>query len=230
MYYWLSDELEFPHPKNANDEGILAVGGDLSVERMLLAYTYGIFPWYNEDEPILWWFPNPRFVLYPNEIYISKTMRQVLRRGIFEIKMDTAFEQVIEHCAQTPRPDQDGTWLQPALRDVYIQLHRLGYAHSVEAWQDGKLVGGLYGVALGRIFCGESMFAHVSNASKACLITLVQYLEKQGFILIDCQVETEHLASMGGRSIAAADFWQHIEANHERLDETLRGQWHFPTK
>lgn len=226
--YWLSEDLVFPHPKYADEDGLLAVGGDLSMQRLLLAYENGIFPWYNAGEPIMWWSPNPRFVLFPTEIAISKSMRKIIRKKTFEIQYDTAFEQVINACSSTPRIGQTGTWLIPEMIEAYIQLHQLGLAHSIETWQDGQLVGGLYGVALGKCFFGESMFSHVSNASKTALIHLAQTLANQNYMLMDCQVHTPHLESMGARHIPRKEFMDYLDRNKE--NPTLQKSWsHFAT-
>lgn len=198
--------LWFPPVEMAQEDGLLAYGGDLSVERLLLAYRSGIFPWFNEDEPPLWWSPDPRMVLFPEELVVSKSMRSVLRKEVFEFKVDTAFEEVIRACAATPRPGQDGTWITDDIIHAYTELHRLGYAHSAEAWQDGMLVGGLYGIRLGHAFFGESMFSHVPNASKAAFIQYVQLLAADGVEIIDCQVYTAHLESLGARGIGREEF------------------------
>lgn len=221
--YRLSRELSFPHPRYADADGLLALGGDLSPQRLLLAYQYGIFPWYSPGEPILWWSPDPRWVLFPEQIRISKTMRQVAQRNLFEIRYDTAFEAVIAACSSMERPGQDGTWIVPDIQRAYTQLHEYGLAHSVEAWQGDQLVGGLYGVSLGKVFYGESMFAKVSNASKAAFIHLAQSLQKRNFYLIDCQVHTEHLESLGACSLPREDFLQYLEKN--AVEETLKGKW-----
>jgi leucyl/phenylalanyl-tRNA--protein transferase len=221
--YWLNTELVFPDPRYAPEEGLLAAGGDLSPQRLLMAYQYGIFPWYNEGEPILWWSPDPRFVLYPSAIKISKSMRRILRKGIFEVRFDTAFDAVLQHCAAIERAGQNGTWLIPEMQAAYQKLHHYGYAHSVETWQDGELVGGLYGVSLGRCFFGESMFSTVSNASKVALITLAQQLDKRGFELIDCQAETKHLASMGAAFMPRTLFLDFLTQN--RAYPTQQGSW-----
>lgn len=226
--YWLSEDLVFPHPKYADEDGLLAAGGDLSMQRLLLAYQNGIFPWYNAGEPIMWWAPNPRFVLFPSEVRLSKSMRKVIRKKTFEIRYDTAFEQVIKACSSTPRLGQSGTWIIPEMIEAYVQLHQLGFAHSIETWQDGKLVGGLYGVALGKCFFGESMFSHVSNASKTALIHLSQTLAQKEFALIDCQVHTPHVESMGAQHIPLEDFMSYLETNKE--NPTLQQSWtHFTT-
>lgn len=204
--YLLNKDLWFPPVEEALPDGLMAAGGDLSVERLLLAYRNGIFPWFSEDEPPLWWCPDPRFVLVPHRLKISKSMRQVLRNGNFEFRMNTAFAEVISACAHTPRPDQDGTWITSEVAQAYITMHRQGYAHSAEAWQDGKLVGGLYGIWLGKVFFGESMFSHRSNASKFAFIHWVEYLKQNGLQLIDCQVYTEHLESLGAEMIPRREF------------------------
>jgi len=199
MIFRLDERLIFPKPDLAEPDGLLAVGGDLSTERLLLAYQNGIFPWYSDDTPILWYSPHERFVLYPDELKISKSMRQVLRSGKLSVTVDTCFNDVITACSTAPREGQDGTWIVPDMIAAYNRLHLEGYAHSVEVWQDHKLVGGLYGVHVGDVFCGESMFSRVSNASKTALI----YLCNTGlYKLIDCQVHTDHLESMGARMIS----------------------------
>lgn len=195
-----SNELWFPPATDALEDGLLALGGDLSVDRLLLAYRNGIFPWYDDDVP-MWWCPDPRFVLYPDELKVSKSMKQVLKRGGFEFLVNTAFDKVIANCKAVAREGQDGTWITDDVEAAYNTMHKLGYAHSAEAWQDGKLVGGLYGIRLGNIFFGESMFSHMSNASKYALIKYVEMLKSEGVVLIDCQVYTEHLESLGARMI-----------------------------
>lgn len=213
--YWLEDEeLTFPHPSFANADGILAVGGDLKPERLVLAYNWGIFPWYNEGEPIVWWHPDPRFVLFPDELRVSKSMRPIFNQKKFTFTFDKDFRSVIASCQMTSRKGQKaGTWITPDMQAAYIRLHELGYAHSVEVWQGEELVGGLYGIALGKVFFGESMFAKVDNASKAGFITLVQKLKKKGYTLIDCQQETRHLKSLGAESISRDAFLQHLTTN-----------------
>jgi leucyl/phenylalanyl-tRNA--protein transferase len=197
----LDHNIVFPAVEEADNEGLLAIGGDLSTERLLLAYRMGIFPWYNEDEPICWWCPDPRFVLYPAELRVSKSMQTILNNGSFRFTINKAFEKVISNCKTVPRKEQDGTWIQPEVIDAYTKLQQLGYAVSAEAWQQGELVGGLYGVLLGNIFFGESMFSKKSNASKFAFINFVKHLQKQGIKLIDCQVYTAHLESLGARMI-----------------------------
>ncbi len=197
----LTKELIFPSPDLADEEGLLAFGGDLSTERLLLAYRKGIFPWFGENEPICWWCPDPRFVLFPSELIISKSMRTVLNKDAFKFTINKAFEQVIKNCQKAYRKDQPGTWITNEVLEAYINLHKAGYAHSAEAWKDGELVGGIYGVLLGKIFFGESMFSKQSNASKFAFIKYIQHLKKQDVQLIDCQVYTEHLESLGARMI-----------------------------
>jgi leucyl/phenylalanyl-tRNA---protein transferase len=209
--YLLTDELVFPEAANATEEGILAVGGDLRPERLLLAYCSGIFPWYSVGEPIIWWSPDPRFVLFPGELKISRSMRKILRQGVFSITFDKAFERVIAECKKIKRKGQRGTWITPEMQKAYIRLNKLGFAHSVEAWKDGELVGGLYGISLGKVFFGESMFSRVSNASKACLITLVEHLAKLGFELIDSQVYTGHMETLGAREILRSEYLIHLK-------------------
>lgn len=207
----LTDELWFPPADDAGEEGLLALGGDLSVDRLLLAYRSGLFPWFNEDEPPLWWCPDPRCVLFPNELYISKSMKQLLKRKAFTVTCNKAFEEVIRQCGET-RMDQEGTWITEDIVDAYTELHQLGYAISVEAWNKEELVGGLYGIRLGNLFFGESMFNKESNASKYAFITLVQQLQKEGVVLIDCQVHTPHLESLGARMIPRKEFLQIVSS------------------
>ena len=204
--YFLSTTLFFPSVSEASPEGILAVGGDLSSERLLLAYKSGIFPWFNVDEPIFWWAPNSRMVLFPEELIISKSMRNILNRNIFTITFNQNFSDVISNCQKIKREGQNGTWITNDIVNAYCQLHDLGIAKSVEVWQHGKLVGGLYGVDLGGVFCGESMFSKVSNASKVAFIALVNQLKKANYKLLDCQVYSEHLESLGCREIERDDF------------------------
>lgn len=204
----LDSKIWFPPVNTANKDGILAIGGDLSIERLLLAYRNGIFPWYSYDEPIIWWCPDPRFVLLPPALKISKSMATVLRGNKFRFTIDKAFQQVIQQCKTVTREGQAGTWITEAIQKAYTKLHELGYAHSAEAWHNGELVGGLYGVRLGNIFFGESMFSKVSNASKFAFIKYAEQLKKEGVVLIDCQVYTEHLESLGAGMISRKDFLQ----------------------
>lgn len=207
----LNSECIFPPPQLADKSGMLAVGGDLSPERLLLAYINGIFPWYSDGEPICWWAPNPRFVLFTDELHISKSLAKTRRQQRFTVTYDQAFEQVIGNCATTPRHDQDGTWITTEMQAAYIKMHRLGIAHSVESWQDGQLAGGLYGMQIGRVFFGESMFSHLPDSSKVAFSTLVLTLREQGVKLIDCQVHTDYLESFGARHIPLPLFLEELE-------------------
>lgn len=209
--FTLSKRLSFPPPHLAIKEGLLAVGGDLSHERLLLAYRNGIFPWYSEGEPILWWSPDPRLVLYPGELRISRSLRRVIKRKRFHITFDEAFEDVIQACAGAKRSYGEGTWITVEMKAAYCEFHRQGHAHSVEAWQDEKLVGGLYGVSIGRAFFGESMFSRVSNASKVAFATFVENLKQLNFELIDCQVRTDHLIRFGAREVSRKVFLEQLE-------------------
>ncbi|HLS94153.1 MAG TPA: leucyl/phenylalanyl-tRNA--protein transferase [Sphingobacterium sp.] len=212
MPYQLDHDLIFPHPRLADPDGLLAIGGDLSVGRLLLAYQHGIFPWYSDETPILWYAPPQRFVLLPSELKTSKSMRQFMRNTSLTTAYDRQFENVIESCSTMPRDGQDGTWITDEMKTAYIELHRLGYAHSVETYDsDGNLVGGLYGVQVGKVFCGESMFSKVSNASKIAFIFLC---ENFGFNMIDCQVHTPHLASLGAKFIPGDTYYQLLQTQN----------------
>ena len=213
----------FPDPELAEPDGLLAVGGDLSPARVVAAYAQGIFPWYSPGSPILWWSPDPRMVLIPGEMHVSRSLRRTLRSGRYQVRADTAFERVIRRCAEKDRPGQDGTWIVPEMVDAYLRLHRRGLAHSVEAWEGGELAGGLYGVSLGAAFFGESMFADRPDASKAAFATLVEWLRAAGFDLVDCQVETEHLRRFGAREISRREFRARLEASLAR--PTRAGRW-----
>jgi len=208
MIAWLAGAAPFPPLSAALAEpnGLLAAGGDLSPGRLVAAYARGIFPWYSEGQPILWWSPDPRMVLRVDEFRVSRSLRRRVQSGTFETRIDTAFRDVVVACAHTPRPGQGGTWITQAMVDAYCELHRLGYAHSVESWRDGALAGGLYGVAVGRVFFGESMFARATDASKVALAALVALLQRLGVPLVDCQQETAHLASFGARPVPRAEF------------------------
>ncbi len=212
MIPWLKTPLDFPAVETALHEpnGLLCAGGDLAPASILKAYSRGIFPWYSEGQPILWWSPDPRMVLFPDEFKVSKSLAKTARSGKFEIRMDTAFANVMAGCA-APRTPDGGTWIVEDMQAAYTRLHRLGFAHSVESWRDGALVGGLYGIALGRMFYGESMFARVTDASKVALLALVEKLKRDGFELIDCQQETRHLASFGARPIARKEFTRKLQ-------------------
>lgn len=205
MLFALDHTLSFPPVDLSEPDGLLAIGGDLSINRLLTAYRGGIFPWYEGDTP-LWWCPDPRFVLIPSELKVSKSMRPLLRKGVFSFTVDKDFPAVIRACKQTPRRDQEGTWITDEVERAYTELHRLGHAHSAEAWQDGVLAGGLYGIRLGNVFFGESMFSRVSNASKYAFISYVQQLQTEGVALIDCQVYTAYLESLGAHMIPRAEF------------------------
>lgn len=215
--------MAFPPADHANDDGLLAVGGELREDWLLMAYEHGIFPWFNEGEPILWWSPDPRFVLMPEEVKVQKSMRAVINSGKFRFAMDTAFEQVIDHCADIPRHGQNGTWITGHMKQAYKDLHKLGMAHSAEAWLDGKLVGGLYGVSIGGAFFGESMFSTKPNASKFALISLCEWLHERGFTLIDCQIYSSHLEKLGAKLVSRAWFLDALEQALE--SETVVGSW-----
>ncbi len=212
MIPWLEPDAPFPPIDKALREpnGLLVAGGDLSPERLLAAYRLGIFPWYNEGEPILWWSPDPRMVLFPDELKISRSLAKRLKRTDYEVRFDTAFREVMLACASAQRQGQNGTWITEDITNGYCKLHELGFAHSAETWIDGKLVGGLYGVAIGKMFYGESMFHHVTDASKIAFVRLVQRLQQQGFSMIDCQMKTPHLASLGAREIPRSEFSQKL--------------------
>jgi len=204
---FLTDALAFPELNKANSEGLLAVGGDLSPERLLLAYQSGIFPWFNKDDAIiLWWSPNPRMVLYPKKIRISKSMRKVLRDEVFTLTKNTCFSTVLDHCAGVIRKEQEGTWITETMKFAYSTLHTQGHAVSYEVWENGMLVGGLYGIDLGHVFCGESMFSLRPNASKFAFIKLAQELQENKYALIDCQMHTNHLESMGAEEVDRNEF------------------------
>lgn len=218
--YRLNSTLIFPDPSLSNEDGLLAIGGDLSAERLLLAYSNGIFPWYSEEYPILWWSPNPRFILYPKEVRISKSMKKLIRKNIFDITFDTCFREVMTKCGNLRTGD---TWINNDMLEGYCKLHSLGYAHSVETWYEGQLVGGLYGVSLGNMFFGESMFSTMDNASKFALIKLCSVLYGIGFQMVDCQVYSKHLESLGAVNIPRAQFLDALKNGLE--SETLRGSW-----
>lgn len=224
MLTWLQrDDLSFPPLEKAMREpnGLLAAGGDLSAERLLAAYRHGCFPWYQDGQPVLWWSPDPRTVLYPEDLHVSRSLRKKLRQNVFSVTFDCAFRDVIEGCA-APRSYADGTWITTPMQNAYMELHQLGVAHSVEVWQDERLVGGLYGLAMGRLFFGESMFSRTTDASKVGFVTLVERLHAWGFKMIDCQMPTQHLASFGSRSISRAAF---AETLSRYLDEPNSARW-----
>ncbi|GIM55446.1 leucyl/phenylalanyl-tRNA--protein transferase [Capnocytophaga cynodegmi] len=212
---FLEENMPFPSPEIASEEGIIAYGYDLTPERLLEAYQNGIFPWYNEEEPVLWWSPNPRFVLFPEKLHISKNIKKLLRKNIYQVTYNQSFEEVIINCASIPRKDQDGTWIHPEMITTYTQLHQLGYAHSVEVWYDNQLVGGLYGIKMGNIFCGESMFSRKSNASQVGFITFLQ--QHTEIKLVDCQVYSEYLEKLGAEEIPRTQFLEIIRRNKVSL-------------
>jgi leucyl/phenylalanyl-tRNA--protein transferase len=206
--HFLTQKIEFPDVSEASLDGLLAVGGDLSPERLLYAYQNGIFPWFEDTEPILWWSPDPRFVLFPDDLKVSKSMKQLLKKNQFKVTENKAFKDVIENCAEAKREGQQGTWITDKMIEAYMKLHKLGYAKSVEVWQNDELVGGLYGIVIGNdVFCGESMFAKVSNASKVGFITFIQ---NSNYKLIDCQIHTKHLESLGGKHIPRLEFVKYL--------------------
>jgi len=221
--YLLNEPIIFPPPRFAREDGLLAVGGDLSQERLLLAYRRGIFPWFMDAEPILWWSPDPRLVLYPAEFRPSRSLQKTIRQHLFRITMDQAFRQVITGCALTRRDNDEPTWIGADMISAYCRLHESGFAHSVEAWYQDKLAGGVYGVSLGRCFFGESMFTRVRDASKVALAALVGHLRENSFHLIDCQVRTAHLIRMGAREIPRAHFLKQL-ANALKIP-SITGQW-----
>lgn len=225
MIPWLESVDAFPPLEQALIEpnGLLCAGGDLSAQRLLLAYRQGIFPWYSVGEPILWWSPDPRMVLVPSEFKISRSLQRTLRAGTYQIRLDSNFPAVMRFCAQTPRNGQVGTWITAEIQEAYGKLHKLGFAHSVETWMNGKLVGGLYGLAIGKMFYGESMFSHATDASKLALAHLTRFLTEQGFGLIDCQMNTPHLASLGAREIPRSEFITQLLALTAVLP--LNGRW-----
>jgi len=227
MIPWLTDDLAFPNVELSlrYPDGLLAAGGDLSAHRLLQAYRNGIFPWFNPEDPILWWSPDPRMVLIPDQIKISRSIAKILRNSKYEIRCDSSFEKVMLACAE-PRKDHVGTWISHDMIVAYTALHRSGYAHSVETWQDGKLVGGLYGISIGRMFYGESMFSLVSNASKISLVHLVKQLERWQFGMIDCQMSTPHLSSLGAREIPRAEF---IAKLQDLVHYAPITHWHIDT-
>lgn len=207
--YFLNQKIEFPHASEASSDGLLAIGGDLSPERLLHAYSNGIFPWFDNKEPILWWSPDPRFVIFKNELKVSKSMKQLFKKNAFKVTLNKDFEAVIQQCAKANRYGQDGTWITDSMIKAYTKFNELGYAISVEVWQDENLVGGLYGVDIGNnVFCGESMFAKVSNASK---YGFIHFIQNSNYNLIDCQLHTNHLESLGGKAISRTEFLKYLQ-------------------
>lgn len=222
--FQLNDTHVFPDPDLAEENGLLAVGGDLSVERLLSAYSKGIFPWYSEGEPPLWWFIDPRLVIFPHEFKVSKRLARTLRNTDFRITFNTDFERIINACASIRTDKGDGTWISNDMKEAYIQLHHAGHAHSVECWLNGELAGGLYGVSLGHVFFGESMFTKISNGSKAAMVALVDLLKQKGVKLIDCQMTTKHLQTFGAREISGTEFRHllHLHIPFSRFQKKLR--------
>jgi leucyl/phenylalanyl-tRNA--protein transferase len=220
--YLLDEKIAFP-PVDGSENGIVAIGGDLSTARLLEAYKHGIFPWYNEDEPIIWWSPEHRFVLMPGDLHISKSMRRVLNSGKFSITYDQDFSYIIHQCAAIKRPGETGTWITEDMLEAYCNLHEAGYAHSVEVWHENKIVGGLYGVSLGKCFFAESMFHSVTNASKFAIIKLVELLKEKEFEFIDAQVYTEHVETLGAKNIARNDFLKLLKKGLK--EKTWKGKW-----
>lgn len=208
----LTDALLFPDPAYAEPDGLLAVGGDLSAERLLLAYRHGIFPWYSHDTPILWWSPDPRLVLFPADLKVSNSLRRVIKKGRFQVTTDRAFANVIRECSNVRRERGEDTWLTAEMIEAYGRLHQLGFAHSIECWRQGRLAGGLYGVAIGRVYFGESMFTRETDASKVALVALARRLQSLGFKMIDCQVTTRHLQRFGAREIPRREFLERLQA------------------
>ena len=224
VYQLIHDILLFPPAEEAEADGLLAVGGDLTKERLLAAYRQGIFPWYEVGQPILWWCPNPRLVLFPEELKISRSLRRVLRKQEFEIRFDSSFENVIKACADIRTEQGKGTWIIPEMQQAYTELHQEGYAHSIESWLKGELVGGLYGISLGQCFFGESMFSTVSDSSKAALVALADFSKQVGIKIIDCQMTTQHLLSLGAREINRQSFLRKLNQYLEKPD--LKGSWY----
>jgi leucyl/phenylalanyl-tRNA--protein transferase len=221
-----TDDLRFPPVEYASPEGLLAVGGDLRPERLLEAYRHGIFPWYNDDQPILWWSPDPRAVLFPDKLHVSRSLQRTIRQGLFTVTLDTCFLEVMTQCAG-PRPQypEGGTWITPAMIEAYTRLHELGYAHSIETWQEGRLVGGVYGVALGGAFFAESMFTLVDDASKVALVCLVRQLQAWGFRIIDCQQSSPHVMRFGAEEIPRRSYLDYLAAALTLPER--RGRWQF---
>ncbi|MGM0565786.1 MAG: leucyl/phenylalanyl-tRNA--protein transferase [Bacteroidota bacterium] len=221
----LDDKPRFPSPHLATEEGLLAIGGDLSTERLIAAYSAGIFPWYSEGQPIMWFSPSPRLVVFPQEYKPKKSLRQKINQNLFDIRFDEDFENVIKHCAAIPRPGQDGTWITPEMQDAYVRLHKSGYAHSISTYYKGKLAGGLYGVSLGRTFFGESMFHLMSDASKVAYHYLIEFALKNDFLMIDAQQDTSHMRRLGGRLMKRPDFLSLLGKSLQF--ETLQYKWNL---
>ena len=223
--YHIRDEEPFPATRLAEPDGLLAYGADVSVERLLMAYPMGIFPWYNEGQPPLWWAPHDRCVLYPELMHCSKSLKQVIRQKKYDVRMDTAFDQVVQACGYVGASREHGTWINPDLKASLSKLHELGWAHSVEAWMDGELVGGLYGVSIGAMFFGESMFASSPDASKVALYHLCQYMIAEGMELIDCQLPNDHLFSLGAQMMSRDEFYPQLEESVNKMSH--KGSWKY---
>ncbi len=221
--YKLSDDLIFPDPSQAEDEGLLAVGGDLRLERILLAYSMGIFPWYSDGQPLLWWSPNPRAILVPDRVHISKSLKRTIKNHQFSVRFDNQFEDVICNCSNTKRDGQEGTWITEEMITAYCGLHKAGFAHSVEVYMEEELVGGLYGISLGKAFFGESMFSHQTNASKIALVSLAKLAGDLNFDFIDCQLPTEHLSSMGADEISRDEYL--LKLGFALSNHTIQENW-----
>jgi leucyl/phenylalanyl-tRNA--protein transferase len=223
--YQLSKEPIFPHPSESVEDGLLAIGGDLSPQRLVTAYTLGIFPWFGDNEPILWWSPDPRLILFPDKFKVSKSLKHTIKKNIFDIRIDFAFEEVINNCKRISRKDQNGTWITNEMKDAYIKMHKLGLAHSIETWIDNKLVGGLYGLSLGNAFFGESMFHKYRDASKVAFYYLSQLALDMNLSFIDCQVSSPHLISLGAEEVTRDNFLDLLaESNNKK---TRQGIWEF---
>lgn len=222
-FYILDENIRFPNPLDAEPEGLLAIGGDLNPKRLLLAYHMGIFPWYSEGQPLLWWSPDPRLVLIPDEIKISKSLKRNLRKKDITVQMDGDFSSVIRRCAEVPRRDQEGTWITDEMMEAYEDLHQMGYAHSVEVYQEGNLIGGLYGISIGGSFFGESMFSSATDGSKMALAWLAKFAESKGWQMIDCQIPTDHLKSLGAKEMSRRDFLETLSQSNQQ--ETIMGSW-----
>jgi leucyl/phenylalanyl-tRNA--protein transferase len=223
--YLLNEDLVFPSPELAREDGLLAIGGDLSIPRLILAYRQGIFPWYNPGEPIFWWSPNPRLILEPPDLHVSRRLERIIRQGRLQVTLDRAFKDVIRACSETRIKRGEGTWLTPEMIEAYTELHYLGKTHSVETWQGDRLVGGLYGIAIGRVFFGESMFAKISDASKVAFVTLVRQLSEWDFAMIDCQVTTWHLLSLGAKEIPRSFFLKRLKKLIDLPSKAPTGKW-----
>jgi len=223
LYSLNQDKIGFPDPNLAESDGLIAFGGDLSPKRILSAYSQGIFPWYSPGEPILWWSPDPRFVLFPHKLHISKSLSKLIQKETYQVTMDQAFSSVIRECASVREENNTGTWITSNMIQAYIRLYEMGFAHSVEVWMDGTLAGGLYGISLGRMFSGESMFFRKSNASKIALVALVNFVHSYQFDFIDCQVYTTHLKSLGAENIPRNEFLQLLHTTLK--NQHLQGRW-----